>query len=348
MKHAPSSSEDREVMDQFNAHLDRGWELLSRGDFSGALLSAQKSLELDEESPEAHNLMGYIHAAEGDADGALEHYQRAIDIDESYIEAMLNAAEVLIHPLREFESAIEMVESALEYCENDEEMTDAMLVRIDALLQAGRRDEASECLARLPEGPFENPQVDFLIGRAKFETQEFEGAEKHLRRAIEREGKSADAHYYLGLVLDSKKDSRGATASFLRTRELDQALPHPAWAAESGYFEERVKKAVERLPEELRAYLEGTLVLVADAPGVEVVAEGVDPRATVLLDDIHESAPAHLGRLFVYQRNLERSVTSLAEIEDEIYETLKREIEAAFSPSESEGSEAKGSKSAAH
>src|SRR4051812_47623066 len=35
----------RGPMDQFTAHLDRGWDLVNRGDFAGALISAQKSLE---------------------------------------------------------------------------------------------------------------------------------------------------------------------------------------------------------------------------------------------------------------------------------------------------------------
>src|SRR5689334_8081131 len=83
----------RGPMDQFTAHLDRGWDLVNRGDYPGALLSAQKSLELDPESPEAHNLIGYIHQAEGRSEDALEHFRQAIAIDETYVEAMLNAAE---------------------------------------------------------------------------------------------------------------------------------------------------------------------------------------------------------------------------------------------------------------
>src|SRR5688500_20088347 len=101
-------------MDQFAAHLDRGWDLVVRGDLAGALLSAQKSLELDAESPEAHNLIGYIHAAEGNAEEALEHYKQAIELDETFVEAMLNAAEVMIHPIRDFDGAIGMVDDALE------------------------------------------------------------------------------------------------------------------------------------------------------------------------------------------------------------------------------------------
>ena len=65
------TTSDRGPMDQFAAHLDRGWDLVSRGDLAGALLSAEKTVELDAQSPEAHNLMGYVLAAEGRAHEAL-------------------------------------------------------------------------------------------------------------------------------------------------------------------------------------------------------------------------------------------------------------------------------------
>ena len=104
-------------MDQFTAHLDRGWDLVSRGDYAGALLSAQKSLELDAESPEAHNLVGYIHQIEGRAEDALDHYRQAIAIDETYVEAMLNAAEVMIHGLKDLDGGLSMLDEALDFAE---------------------------------------------------------------------------------------------------------------------------------------------------------------------------------------------------------------------------------------
>src|SRR5690606_35546039 len=125
----------RGPMDQFTAHLDRGWDLVNRGDFAGALLSAQKSLELDAESPEAHNLIGYVHQAEGRADDALDHYKQAIAIDDMYVEAMLNAAEVMIHSLLDVDSGLAMIDESLDLAEGDDELADALLLKFEALIQ---------------------------------------------------------------------------------------------------------------------------------------------------------------------------------------------------------------------
>ena len=69
-------------MDQFSAHLDRGWDLVQRGDPRGAELSARRALEIDAQSPEAYNLLGYVAALKGEFEEAVEHYRQAIALDD--------------------------------------------------------------------------------------------------------------------------------------------------------------------------------------------------------------------------------------------------------------------------
>lgn len=316
-------------MDQLTAHLDRGWDLVARGDLPAALLSAQKSLELDAESPEAHNLIGYIHAAEGNAEEALEHYRQAIELDETFVEAMLNAAEVLIHPVGDYDGALAMVEDAMDFMEEDEEVADAMLLKVDVLLHIGDRDGAAQVVRALPEGPFDNPNVEFLVGRAKLEVGDVEGAEPRLRAALERQPDHAEACYYIGLALEQKGNLREATVAFLQARELDLRLPSPPWSLPLDQFERKVQSSIVQLPRAMRDVLEGALVIVSEAPGAEVVADGVDPRLGVLLDAIQEDPP-RTSRVFIYQRNIERVASGVLGIEEEIAGSLERELATLF------------------
>lgn len=319
-------------MDQFSAHLDRGWDLINRGDLAGAQRSAEKSLELDSESPEAHNLLGYVYAAQGDPDGALDHYRQAIALDDSFVEAMLNAAEVLIHPVHDFESAIDLVDEALEWAEGDDEVTDALLIKFDAHMHRGDQDAARKVLATVPEGPFESPRLDFLVGRAHFELGAVQDAKVRLQKAIEREPDSAEAHYYLGLVLDAEGDHTPATVAFLRCRELDSTAPRPSWSLSSSQFERHVRRAIEQLEAPQRDLLDGALVVVCDHPGAEVVADGVDPRAGVMLDAIGErDGKPVAGRAFIYQHNIERLCDGPAKLDEELLRCLQSEIEAVTS-----------------
>jgi Flp pilus assembly protein TadD len=328
-------------MDQFTAHLDRGWDLVQRGDYAGARVSAQKGLELDAASPEAYNLLGYIHAAEGNAEEALDAYRQAIELDETFVEAMLNAAEVLIHPLSDYDGALRMVEEALDFLEDDEERADAMLLRIDVLLAKGDREAAVRAVRALPDGPFDSPALEFLVGRALFEVGDLEHAEKHVRSAAAADAGNGEAQYYLGLVCEARGDLRGATVAFLRAREIDLSLPPLSWSLPPEQFERRVRAAIARLPAELSAVLEGALVVVGDVPGLEVVADGVDPRMPVLVDDVTGQAERPLaGRVFVYQRNVERNSNGLLGVEDELLRVLEGELNALFPPPDSAPTEA--------
>jgi tetratricopeptide (TPR) repeat protein len=318
------------AMDQFTAHIDRGWDLIHRGDLRGAQISAEKSLELDAHSPEAYNLLGFVKAAQGDAEDALENYRQAIALDDTFVEAMLNAAEVLIHPLHDFDAALGMVEEALDFAESDDETADALLIKYDAYMHQGDKDGAARVVTTLPNGPFESPRLDFLVGRAHFETGHTAEAKPLLLRAVEREPENGDAHYTLALVHEASGDTAAMIEAFLRTRETDLAAPPVHWTMGRASFAERLRVALDRLPVPMRAVLASAQLVVAELPGPEVVADGIDPRLPVLLDAVQRTGakhkPSKVARVFVYQRNVERAAEEPAALDDELYFALEDEL----------------------
>jgi len=327
-------------MDQFSAHLDRGWDLVQRGDTRGAEASARRALELDPNSPEAHNLLGFVAALEGDGEEAIEAYRQAIALDDTYLEAMLNAAEVYIHPLGDYDQAIEMCDQALELAEVDEEIIDALLLKFDALLGKGDAEEAARVAKKIPSGPYDNPNHTFLVGRAFYEIGQTEKASALIEEAAQKDPRHAEAQYYLGLIRDERGDVRGATQAFLKSREMDLEMGMPPWAPSKDVTGRLAASAVEALNPVLKRYVDGADVYIADVPGMELVAEGVDPRALVLLDgfssdererasrSLHDLRPC--GRVFVYALNVCRLAGNMEAIEREITTALEREITATF------------------
>lgn len=313
-------------MDQFTAHLDRGWDLAQRGDARGAEVSARRALELEAQSPEAHNLLGYACALRGEFDEALELYRQAIALDDTFLEAMLNAAELCIHPLGELEEALKFCDEALELVETDEELTDTLLLQFDALLGLGKTDEARVTIERIPEGPFSNPAHAFLVGRAFFEMNMPERAEELLLEAARRDPENPDAPYYLALLRDDRGDVQAATDAFLKTRELDLLLPSPAWGLTREAFQSTVRRVAETITPRLRAYVDPKEIYVSEVPGVEAIVEGADPRALLLVDALEEPGPA--VRIFVYQKNVERLCGSLDRLDEEVRGAFEREVAA--------------------
>lgn len=317
-------------MDRFSAHLDRGWDLVQSGDSHGAELSARRALELNKQAPEAYNLLGYAAALRGDFEAAIQHYHQALSLDEAYFEALLNAAEVFIHPLADYAEARELCDRAIELAETDDELVDALLLKFDALLGEDRMDEARSLCARFPEGPFENPNHVFLVGRALYEVGEIDRAAPLIEQSVKATPQNSEAFYYLGLMRDEGGDRAQATRAFVKARSLDLQAPPPDWSLSSEAFEHTVRKVVNSLPQRLRQAVRDDEIYVADMPGVEFVIDGVDPRALILMDDV--SASAGLGipsaRLFVYQRNLERLAGTLDAVESELQSALERELSA--------------------
>ena len=339
-------------MDQLSAHLDRGWDLAQKGDGSGALACAQRALEVDPKSPEVHNLLGYASAMEGDSDEALEHYRNAIALDETYLEAMLNAAEVLVSPRGDWDEAIEMCDDALDYAETSEEIADCILLKVDALLGKGASEQAAKLLGTIPAGPYDNPPYDYLVGRAYYEIGQPEKAAPLIEEAVKRAPLHADARYYLGLLRDEQGDKAGATDAFLHARSLDLREVAPAWSPTAEAFGGVVRQVVSKLDAILGKYVREAEVYCLDVVGAELVVDGVDPRALIILD----VGPAGLapglapasggppglapatagemeprsGRIFVYQRSVERAAGSLSAIEPELTRALEHEITSVF------------------
>ena len=316
-------------MDQLSAHLDRGWDLAQKGDAPGASACARRALELDPQSPEVHNLLGFSSALLGNFDEALEHYKQAIALDETYFEAMLNAAEVMIHPLGDFDGAVAQLGDALDYAETDEEIADCALLKVDALMAKGDFDEAKRAMAMIPESPFESATYVFLIGRAYYELGEIEKAGPLIEEAVSRDPHHADARYYLGLVRDEKGDQHGATDAFLHARALDLSHAPPTWAPTAEAFATIVKNVMMKLDAVLARFVHEAEVYVVDVPGAELVVDGVDPRTLLILDRPNGEGSMR-ARVFVYQRNVERVSGSVEALEEELLAALEQEVTAVF------------------
>jgi tetratricopeptide (TPR) repeat protein len=318
-------------MDQLTAHLDRGWDLAQRGDAQGAVACARRALELDPQSPEVHNLAGFAAALAGDSEDALEHYRQALALDENYFEAMLNAAEVLVTPLEEWDEALSLCDDALELAETPEEVADCILLKVDALLGKGDREEAKRVMRQLPDEPFENPSYTFMVGRAYYEIGEPSRAKPYVEEAAKKDAENPDTLYYLGLIRDEEGDARGALEAYLQSRAMDTLRAAPAWAPSPEAFARIVQAVVMRLDTVFAAYVREADVYIVDVPGAELIVDGVDPRALMLLEQAPGSEDATpKARLFVYQRNVERAAGSVEAIEEELGRALEREITAVF------------------
>ncbi len=318
-------------------------------------MSARQALELAPDSPEVHNLLGYVAALEGDCDEAVEAYQQAIFLDETYVEAMLNAAELMVHPLGLLDEAVNLCEQILDLTEFPDEVIDASLLKFEALVGKGDKAAAKKLLASLPEGPYESPTQNYLAGRAHYETGDIGAAGQFIEAAIDGDLRSPDIYYYAGLLCEEREDRRGACAAFLQTRQLELEMGMPAWAPDGETFLKLTERAITELPPELQTVIQSAELYVADLPGAEVIVDGVDPRAMVLVDAAVTSEPEQAEpaqgldelltvRIFLYALNLMHTAGGLSAIGQCIREALAAELQTTLAELAEELAELAGAK----
>ena len=309
------------------AGLEEAWELYLDGDLSGALVSAEAALDVDAGSIEVNHLLGNIKAALGQPMEALAHFEIALKVDPLFFDALLSSGDGLIQVGRA-EEALERLELALDQAEEKEGVADSLLLMMDALFSLERREDAARLLDQMPPGPFE-PHIEFLIGRAAHHAGDYKRASELLEGALASGVDDAEIHYYVALSRESLGDFRGAAFAFLECRERDVKAPSVPWGETTAQFERRLQARIPQLPSALLAELEDTLIIVEAFPGVEMVAEGLDPRAPAMMDEVPlREGKDTLRRLFVYHRNIDRFCSGPENLDADLDRILASEIEA--------------------
>lgn len=329
------------AMDQLSAHLDRGWDLAQRGDAMGARASAERALALKPDAPEIHNLLGFAHALAGDCDDAIEAYQHAAMLDDTYVEAMLNAAELFLHPIGDADAALRMCRQALAVTTVPQEVLEVRLLSLEALLLKGEREEAARLLDKVTQQPLENPMHSFLAARACLELGEQARAGVLLEASLKGDPLNAEAHYHQGLWFERAGDQRQACGAFLSTRQLDLEGGLPGWAPDPESFLMFAQRALGQLDEKLQKFADHSEIYISDVPGCEIVVDGVDPRVLAMVDagyaqpnaadsEANPEQPPLTVRIFLYALNVLRVASGIHTVQQCIAEALNEELSAAL------------------
>jgi predicted Zn-dependent protease with MMP-like domain/Tfp pilus assembly protein PilF len=318
--------------DPVTAHLDRGWELLDRGDIRGAALAADAAAARSADSPELRTLRGAIAAADGQFDAAVAHYTAAIEADPEYATPILQAAELQLYSLDDPERALALAERATAVSSEDDERADAALLAAEALLALDRPDDARSALALLDGLRLHEAAIHTRAGQLYLDLGEPARAEAHLEAAIAADPDYADAHHTLGMLCELRGDLDGMRRAWLTTRRLDLQAPSPAWHVGEREFERIAEEAFDRLPDDVKVRLVNVPILISDYPSVEVIAEGNDPRMLGMFTGVPLSEKSNVGNgqpqpdcCFLYQRNIEHHCNAAGDVEHEIHVTLWHE-----------------------
>ncbi len=394
---------------RYGAHLDRGWDLLGRGDYVRARASAQAALGLEQDgAPDAHMLVAAIEVAEGRPAEAAAAYQRAIAVDPEYPEPYLALAQVQLLDLGDFDRAaetctealslehlmpIERIDATTMLCETALrqgrtqapatlleslgemslliDLLEAVALRQQAAAHgdvessaqskvtsirartkraARQHDEAVESavadLLNLPAGMFESDELEDTIERSLFLAVRTArlfldvGKPARARTLVELVTRitpdDADAWSFMMEARMDLGEPRGSVLAALQSYRAESLEEMPAWAPSAADLHRRV---IEILAEVPARYLQrpdepeaNLVVLVHESPALELVLEGIDPRAMVLALGLrqHGDQETALTGISIYRRNLVRASHNIEEFERELDRSLREELAAFY------------------
>jgi predicted Zn-dependent protease with MMP-like domain/Flp pilus assembly protein TadD len=219
----------------------------------------------------------------------------------------------------------------------DVELTvELALVEARALSALGRADEALEAALRAERAAPDDAEVLLEKGLALHELCRPEEARQALLAAEARDPDDPWIAHALGLVAERQGDEEEARRRLARARRLaPEEFPRPIRLSHRE-FEEAVEGALAGLPEAVRRYLSNVAITVEDLPAEEDLL-GSDPPLSPGILGLFRGAPfgqkasmdpwSHLpSSIVLYQRNLERAVSTRAALVEQIEVTLVHEV----------------------
>jgi len=316
---------DPETMDQLTAHIYRGWEGLSRGDYEAARTSALSALDVDSDSPDAHTLWGAVVWSAGATDQALDAFEQAMELEPVKAEPFIYAAEILSQDAERLSEALSLCDDAIEMLDVEQEpalLAEAWLVRAEILTEMGKEDAARDIMSRQVSLMDARESLYERLGALYIRLGDDDHAEQYLKMALEQDS-TPDAHYFLGHIAFRRGHQRRSILHFLDCRERDLNAPSPPWAYSPDAFELAVLDAVSQASGKLDRDCSQIMVRCVQYPGIELVLDGVDPRIPVLAGGREEAQ-----YMVVYQKNIEKMCRQPEDLHEVLVQVIEEELRA--------------------
>jgi tetratricopeptide (TPR) repeat protein len=228
-----------------DAYLNLGAALIAQNSYSQAIEALTKATELNPTSSKAQELLAEANKADksGKYEEALKFHQEgkvreAISLYEEALEANPDNPEILINmgaayqTDQQYDKALQKYEEALALDPNSPIIYYYMGTTYHA---QGNNNLAVQNYEKAIEKEPDNQQyqealknlqeseVDDLLSKAldAYNTKAFDKATEYLNQALKLDESNAQAYYYMGIVMEARKDSNAAIRSYQRATQLD-------------------------------------------------------------------------------------------------------------------------------
>jgi predicted Zn-dependent protease with MMP-like domain len=326
--------------DRLEADLERGFTALESGDVDSAATCLERCQRIDRQRPEVIALAAALADARGEAEEALGHYRALIALTPDDPMPRICAARLELRDLGDPDTALETVEAAFDFIDEERDLIEAVIVRAEALVLTDDLDAARAALGELSTSVIDDGELALDLADLALAAEDPSLAARWIEIARKDESLKADAMHLLGRIHEARLDASGGAngedartsreamiAAWQEVRVLDAAAPPGPVSISDDEVERIALATLDELPPDVRAKLGNVPILIDDLPSEALVADGLDPRLLGLFSGTpaHDDLAPTITNIMLFKRNLERVSVDLDQLADEIRITVLHE-----------------------
>ncbi len=318
--------------DRLTADLERGFQALEEGRIDDAAKTVERCRKIDRKNADVVTLAAAVADAQGDVDEAIVQYEALVELRPDDPMPRICLARIQLHDQDDPDAALDTLEEAFEFIDEEADLVEAIFVKTEALLMRGEPEAAREALGELATSVIEDPELVLDLAELAFAAEDTAGALRWIaaaRAAKPSPEVETEALHLLGRVHEAAGDRPAMLAAWQEVRTRDAAAEPGEVTTTVDEVERIASEALAELPTEIREKLANVPILIDDLPSAELVADGLDPRLLGLfqgtpMPDDGALAPT-VTNILLFRRNLERASRDLDHLAEEIRITVLHE-----------------------
>lgn len=316
--------------DRMTADLERGFEALEEGELDTAAACLERCRRVDRKHPDVITLAAAVADARGEVEEAIAQYRTLSELRKDDPMPRICIARLQLHGQGDPDAALETVEAAFDFIDEEEDLVEAVYIKTEALLAGDQKPAARETLGELSSSVIEDAELALDLAELALAAEDRAAAVRWIEAARKLDAESeADALHLLGRVHEAAEDRAQMIAAWQQVRILDAKLPAAPISITDDEVEQIALDTLAELPQHIRTKLERIPILIDRAPSEAMVADGLDPRMLGLfqgtpMPETGNAAPS-VTNILLFKTNLERFAMDEDHLAEEIRITVLHE-----------------------
>lgn len=315
--------------DRLLSDLERGFEALEAGELEAAASVVERCKRIDRKHPDVVALAAAVADARGDTEDAIGEYRTLLELRPDDPMPRINIARLELHDIGDPDAALDTLEPAFDFIDEEQDLVDAIFVKTEALIAREDLDSARETLAELATSAIDDPEIALDLADLALAAEDPDAAKRWVEPARKSPELVADAMHLLGRIHEFNNDRDAMISAWKEVRRYDLAAPDGPLTITDDQLEEIALETLAELPPKIRQLLDKVPILIDSYPSEDIIEDGFDPRSLGFFQGTpmpeEGSGTPSVTNILLFKKNLERSAMDEDHLADEIRITVLHE-----------------------